>query len=238
MPGKARIWLNRPRSIFKGVSPEQIIQPGYAQNDARSSRGADRNRIWNLQLIVYRLHRDTRQPFEISLNRSNRWNPARTPMLYCAANVSLCCLEVLVHTGSKHSVASGILATSSTPDCLWQKRSLTVAARQLSALAEPRTSVSGPPCIPPQPVSRGLHDHCREWHQCLQEGQRFRIGMSAQSDRSHASVCAPHAESRYVASIIAPARLIVSSGDANRTASCVYHRWSLWPAINGGPGGS
>ncbi len=51
-------------------------------------------------MIAYRLHRDTRQPADYSLNRESRWNPARTPMLYCAATVSLCCLEVLVHTDS------------------------------------------------------------------------------------------------------------------------------------------
>lgn len=51
-------------------------------------------------MIVYRLHRDTRQPFEYNLNQENRWNPVRTPMLYCAATVALCCLEVLVHTDS------------------------------------------------------------------------------------------------------------------------------------------
>ena len=51
-------------------------------------------------MIVYRLHRETRQPFEYNLNRENRWNPARTPMLYCAATISLCCLEILVHTDS------------------------------------------------------------------------------------------------------------------------------------------
>jgi RES domain-containing protein len=49
-------------------------------------------------LIVYRLHRDTRQPFDYNVNKENRWNPARTPVLYCAATISLCCLEVLVHT--------------------------------------------------------------------------------------------------------------------------------------------
>jgi RES domain-containing protein len=51
-------------------------------------------------LIVYRLHRDTRQPFDYNINKENRWNWARTPMLYCAATISLCCLEVLVHTDS------------------------------------------------------------------------------------------------------------------------------------------
>jgi RES domain-containing protein len=49
-------------------------------------------------LIIYRLHRDTRRAFDYNINRENRWNPAHTPMLYCAAAVSLCCLEVLVHT--------------------------------------------------------------------------------------------------------------------------------------------
>jgi RES domain-containing protein len=49
-------------------------------------------------LILYRLHRDTRKAYEYNLNKENRWNPARTPMLYCGASVSLCCLEVLVHT--------------------------------------------------------------------------------------------------------------------------------------------
>jgi RES domain-containing protein len=51
-------------------------------------------------LILYRLHRDTRLPSEYNINGENRWNPARTPMLYCAATISLCCLEVLVHTDS------------------------------------------------------------------------------------------------------------------------------------------
>lgn len=51
-------------------------------------------------MIVYRLHRDTRQPFEYNINQENRWNPAHTPLLYCAATISLCCLEVLVHTDS------------------------------------------------------------------------------------------------------------------------------------------
>jgi RES domain-containing protein len=49
-------------------------------------------------LTLYRLHRDTRKASEYSLTKENRWNPARTPMLYCAGSVSLCCLEVLVHT--------------------------------------------------------------------------------------------------------------------------------------------
>ena len=49
-------------------------------------------------MIVYRLHRDTRQPFEYNFNKDNRWNPARVPMLYCASSIALCCLEVLVHT--------------------------------------------------------------------------------------------------------------------------------------------
>jgi len=49
-------------------------------------------------LIVYRLHRQIRHPSEYNLNRESRWNPARTPLLYSASSVSLCCLEVLVHT--------------------------------------------------------------------------------------------------------------------------------------------
>lgn len=49
-------------------------------------------------MILYRLHRDTRKASEYNLNQENRWNPARTPMLYCGGSVSLCCLEVLVHT--------------------------------------------------------------------------------------------------------------------------------------------
>jgi hypothetical protein len=48
-------------------------------------------------LIVSRLHRDIRKPSDYSFI-AQRWNPALTGMLYCAANVALCCLEVLVHT--------------------------------------------------------------------------------------------------------------------------------------------
>ncbi|MGD0617326.1 MAG: RES family NAD+ phosphorylase [Bryobacteraceae bacterium] len=49
-------------------------------------------------MTVYRLHRHTRQPSEYNPRGEGRWNPTGIPMLYSASTVSLCCLEVLVHT--------------------------------------------------------------------------------------------------------------------------------------------
>jgi hypothetical protein len=85
----AQTWLHRPREICNGRSPEQIIESGDVERKRDilkalipSNSGPPVDRI--------SVAPDTRQPFEYNTNKDNRWNPARTPMLYSAATVSLC----------------------------------------------------------------------------------------------------------------------------------------------------
>jgi hypothetical protein len=73
--------------MFNGRSPEQILESGDTEK-MRDVLDPHRHRVWNIQLTVYRLHRDTPQPFEYTINKENRRNPARIPMLYCAAVLS------------------------------------------------------------------------------------------------------------------------------------------------------
>jgi RES domain-containing protein len=52
-----------------------------------------------LSLRIFRLHSGRRAASDYggTLVNAQRWNPAGTPVLYASSNLSLCCLEVLVH---------------------------------------------------------------------------------------------------------------------------------------------
>jgi len=48
---------------------------------------------------IYRMHRSERAPGDYTgaMLAGGRWNPIGTPMLYTAENLSLACIEILVH---------------------------------------------------------------------------------------------------------------------------------------------
>ncbi|HZW12527.1 MAG TPA: RES family NAD+ phosphorylase [Noviherbaspirillum sp.] len=49
-----------------------------------------------------------------------RWNRIGTPMLYCAENVALACLETFVHLNSGGLPLNRYLVQIAIPDTLWQ----------------------------------------------------------------------------------------------------------------------
>jgi RES domain-containing protein len=74
---------------------------------------------------IYRLHRSVREAsdYKGSLLVGGRWNPPGTAMLYAAENLSLACLEVLVH-----------LDKSELPrEYVWSSAELSVKPRLLEA---------------------------------------------------------------------------------------------------------
>lgn len=52
-----------------------------------------------------------------------RWNSKGTPAVYCASNVSLACLETLVHLNAAALPLNRYVVEISIPDSVWDKRS-------------------------------------------------------------------------------------------------------------------
>ncbi|QDQ29014.1 RES domain-containing protein [Chitinimonas arctica] len=60
-----------------------------------------------------------------------RWNRAGIPLLYCAENIALACMETLVHTKASGLPLNRYLVRLEIPDPLWQ------AAQRLTADSAP-----------------------------------------------------------------------------------------------------
>ena len=60
---------------------------------------------------IVRIHRRARAAnnFDGSLQYANRWNYKGTPMLYGSTALSLCCLEILVHTVDARIIPPGLV---------------------------------------------------------------------------------------------------------------------------------
>lgn len=60
-----------------------------------------------------------------------RWNRTGTPVLYCAGNIALACLETFVHLDSRGLPLNRYLVRIVIPDEIWQKATqLDVAGRK------------------------------------------------------------------------------------------------------------
>lgn len=51
-----------------------------------------------------------------------RWNPIGSPVLYCAGNTALACLETLVHLGGSGLPLNRYLVAIDIPDAVWKLR--------------------------------------------------------------------------------------------------------------------
>ena len=67
---------------------------------------------------IVRIHRRARAAnnYDGSLQYANRWNPKGTPMLYASTALSLCCLEMLVHTVDARIIPPGLVWSSADLD--------------------------------------------------------------------------------------------------------------------------
>jgi RES domain-containing protein len=54
-----------------------------------------------------------------------RWNSKGLPAVYCASNVSLACLETLVHLNASTLPLNRYVVEITIPDSVWEKRTLT-----------------------------------------------------------------------------------------------------------------